>query len=112
MPLMIDAVNRGIIGYGKAAAMLSEKPAEVFMLKEKGHLKPGYDADFVLIDMNGEFVFDMKKSYSKAGETMHIFDGMKLSGKIQSTWVRGTKVHEKGATVAPSGHGKFVRPRS
>lgn len=112
MPLMIDAINRGVIGYGKAAAMLSEKPAEVFMLKEKGHLKPGYDADFVLIDMNSEFVFDKKNSYSKAGETMHIFDGMKLSGKIQSTWVRGTKVHENGTTVAPSGHGKFVRPQS
>jgi dihydroorotase-like cyclic amidohydrolase len=80
------------------------------MLKEKGHLQPGYDADFVLIDMNGEFVFDMKKSYSKAGETMHIFDGMKLSGKMLSTWVRGTKVHENGRTVAQSGHGRFLKP--
>ena len=111
MPLMIDAINRGIISYGRAATMLSEKPAEVFMLKEKGHLRPGYDADFVLIDMNGEFVFDKRNSYSKAGETMHIFDGMKLSGKIQSTWVRGTKVHEQGKTVGQSGHGKFVRPQ-
>jgi len=110
MPLMIDAINRGLIGFGKAAAMLSEKPAEVFMLKEKGYLQPGYDADFVLIDMNGEFVFEMKNSYSKAGETMHVFDGKKLLGCIRSTWVRGTKVHENGKTVAQAGHGRFVRP--
>jgi allantoinase len=112
MPLMIDAINRGVIGYARAAAMLSEKPAEVFRLKEKGHLKPGYDADFVLLDMRGEFVFDKQKSYSKAGETMHIFDGMKLSGKILSTWVRGTKVQENGRTVAQSGHGRFLKPSS
>ena len=91
---------------------LSEKPAEVFMLKEKGHLQPGFDADFVLIDMKSEFIFDKKKSYSKAGETMHAFDGMKLSGRILSTWVRGIKVHENGITVAQSGHGRFLKPSS
>ncbi len=110
LPVMIDAINRDVISYGKAAVMLSEKPADVFKLGEKGHLKPGFDADFVLVNMEGEFVFDMKKSYSKAGETMHVFDGKKLSGKIQSTWVRGTKVHEDGKTVAEAGYGRFVRP--
>jgi allantoinase len=110
LPVMIDAINRDVINYGKAVVMLSEKPADVFKLGEKGHLKPGFDADFVLVNMKGEFVFDMKKSYSKAGETMHVFDGKKLSGKIQSTWVRGTKVHEDGKTVAEAGYGRFVRP--
>ena len=110
LPVMLDAINRDVISYSKAAAMLSEKPADVFGLGDKGHLKPGFDADFVLVNMQGEFVFDMKKSYSKAGETMHVFDGKKLSGKIQSTWVRGTKVHEDGKTVAEAGYGRFVRP--
>jgi allantoinase len=112
LPVMIDAINRDVINYGKAVVMLSEKPADVFKLGEKGHLKPGFDADFVLVNMKGEFVFDMKKSYSKAGETMHVFDGKKLSGKIQSTWVRGTKVHEDGKTLAEAGYGRFVRPQS
>lgn len=70
LPVMIDAINRDVISYSKAVAMLSEKPADVFGLRDKGHLKPGFDADFVLVNMQGEFVFDMKKSYSKAGETM------------------------------------------
>lgn len=110
LPLMIDAINRGVISYSKAATMLNEKPADTFKLSQKGHLKPGYDADFVLVNMADEFIFDMKKSYSKAGQTMHIFDGQKLLGKIQSTWVRGTKVHEDGKTTAKAGHGQFVRP--
>ncbi len=110
LPVMIDAINRDVISASKAATMLSEKPADVFKLGEKGHLKPGFDADFVLVNMQGEFVFDMKKSYSKAGETMHVFDGKKLSGKIWSTWVRGTKVHEDGKTVTEAGYGRFVRP--
>ena len=91
--------------------MLSEKPAEVFQLKQKGHLKPGYDADFVLVDMNGSFVFDKSKSHSKAGETMLAFDGMKLSGRLISPWVRGTKVQENGQTTAAAGHGRLVTPQ-
>jgi dihydropyrimidinase/allantoinase len=111
LPLLIDAVNRGLIGAEKVASMLSEKPAEVFKLAQKGHLQPGYDADFVLVDMSGTFVFDKSKSYSKAGETMKAFDGMKLSGRIKSTWVRGTRVHEDGRTAANPGHGRLVTPR-
>jgi len=110
LPLLIDGINRGVIGAEKVAAMLSEKPSEVFLLGRKGYLKPGYDADFVLVDMNGTFVFDKSKSHSKAGETMHAFDGMELAGKIKSTWVRGTKVQEDGQTTAAAGYGRLVKP--
>lgn len=112
MPLMVDAVNKGLFSPSKMVRLLSEKPAEVFQLDhQKGYLKPGYDADFVLVDMEADFVFDKNKSYSKAGENMHVFDGMKLSGKIKSTWVRGTNVHEEGQTTAPAGFGRFVKPQ-
>ena len=111
LPLLIDAINRGVIEPGKVATMLCEKPAEVFQLNSKGHLTPGFDADFVLVDMGGSFVFDKSKSHSKAGETMKAFDGMKLSGKIRSTWVRGTKVQEDGQTTAEAGYGRLVTPR-
>ena len=111
LPLMIDAINKNLITAEKTAVMLSEKPSEVFQLKEKGHLQPGYDADFVLVDMRDTFVFDKRKSHSKAGENMHVFDGMELSGKIKSTWVRGTKVQEEGRTSARAGFGRFVRPQ-
>lgn len=111
LPLLLDAVNRGLLTASKAAELLSETPADVFRLGRKGRLKPGCDADFVLVDMDKEFIFDKSKSHSKAGEVMHVFDGMRLSGKILSTWVRGTKVHEDGRTVAAPGHGQFVRPQ-
>jgi dihydropyrimidinase/allantoinase len=111
LPLLVDAINRGIIGVEKVAAMLSEKPSEVFQLKKKGYLNPGFDADFVLVDMGGTFVFDKSKSHSKAGETMQAFDGMELSGKIKSTWVRGTKVQEDGQTTAEAGYGRLVTPQ-
>lgn len=110
LPLVVDAINRGVMSYEMAATMLSETPAEVFKLKEKGQLKLGFDADFVLVDMNGEFVFDKSKSHSKAADLMQVFDGMKLKGKLASTWVRGTKVHEDGTTMAEAGYGQFVRP--
>lgn len=111
LPLMLDAINKEQISASKTVEMLSEKPATIFGLGNKGYLKPGYDADFVLVNMDEEFVFDKNKSHSKAGEVMHVFDGMKLSGRIKSTWVRGTKVQEEGQTLAAAGYGQFVRPQ-
>ena len=111
LPLLLDGINRAVITPEKTVRMLSEKPAEVFQLSSKGHLKPGFDADFVLVDMGSSFVFDKSKSHSKAGETMKAFDGMELSGRIRSTWVRGTKVQEDGQTTADAGYGRLVTPQ-
>lgn len=111
LPLMLDAINNGKLTAPQAARLLSERPAEVYDLNTKGRLMPGYDADFVLVNMDEQFIFDKSKSHSKAGEVMRVFDGMKLDGRIKSTWVRGTKVQEEGQTVAPAGYGQFVRPQ-
>ncbi len=110
LPLMLDAINKGWISASKAAVMLSERPAEVFKLGRKGQLRTGFDADFVLVDMDATFVFDKSRSHTKAAELMHVFHGMELSGRIKSTWVRGTKVQEEGQTLGAAGHGQFVKP--
>lgn len=110
LPLLVDAVNRGLLTPARVAQLVSEAPADIYGLDRKGRLKPGCDADFVLVDMDAEYAFDKSRSHSKAGELMHVFDGMKLKGRIRSTWVRGTKVQEEGQTVAPAGYGQFVRP--
>lgn len=52
LPLMLDAVNKGRISLTKVVRMMSENPARIFRIKNKGKIKVGYDADLVIVDMD------------------------------------------------------------
>ncbi len=110
LPSFLDAINRQMLSFGDAARLLAEAPAKMANLTQKGSLAPGYDADFVIVDMNKQFVFDKDKSHSKAGEIMLPHHGRKFQGAILSTWLRGIKVQENGVTTAQPGTGQFVLP--
>ncbi len=51
LPLMLMLAKRGIIEIWRAVKMLSENPARVLKIN-KGLIAPGYDADFIITDMN------------------------------------------------------------
>jgi len=62
------------------------------MLKQKGTLKVGADADIAIIDLNKEWVVDVKKLKSKSRNTP--FDGWKMKGRVVKTIVSGKVVYE------------------
>ena len=41
---------------------------------------------------------------------MAIYDGVRMRGRVVSTFVRGVRVFHEGAITGPAGHGRFVRP--
>jgi allantoinase len=110
LPLMLDAVNEGRLSLPAVARLMSERAAELFGLSAKGSLKPGADADLVLVDMNAEWTFDSDRSFSKAGGNMRAYDGRRLKGRVVSTFVRGELVFHEGEIAASPGHGRFLRP--
>ena len=69
--------------------LMSTGPAAVLGLETKGQLAPGYDADFVLVDLDTPYVVDENKMHSKSNNTP--FHGAPLYGKICLT-VKGGKV--------------------
>src|SRR6185503_2959095 len=47
----LDLVARKVVGYPQAAALLAERPAQLFGLADrKGRIAVGADADLVLVD--------------------------------------------------------------
>ncbi len=52
LPLLLDSVNNGVLSLTQVVRLCSSNPAEIFGLKNKGKIKPGYDGDLVVIDMN------------------------------------------------------------
>ena len=77
------------------------RPGEVFPQRErlwqygkvsrfaKGQLEPGYDADFVLVDLDTPYTVDKDKLHSKSHNTP--FDGVELYGKVCAT-IKGGKI--------------------
>jgi allantoinase len=74
---------------------LASRPARLAGLEgRKGAIAPGCDADFVLFDPDAEFVVvaDMLQHRHKA--TPYV--GHKLHGVVESTWLRGRKIFDRG----------------
>ena len=62
--------------------LMSTRPAEILGLA-KGQLEPGFDADFVLVDLDTPYTVEKEKLHSKSHNTP--FDGAQLYGKVFAT---------------------------
>ena len=62
--------------------LMSTRPAEILGLA-KGQLEPGFDADFVLVDLDTPYTVEKEKLHSKSHNTP--FDGVQLYGKVFAT---------------------------
>jgi allantoinase len=89
------------------ARMIAENPARHFGLHPmKGVLAPGADADVAVLRL-GECTFEAERMAS--GTKWSPYAGMKMAGEVHATYLRGRKVYQNGALVAPPGTGRFLR---
>ncbi|MFQ5409850.1 MAG: amidohydrolase family protein, partial [Anaerolineales bacterium] len=102
-------VRTGKLSLNRWVDVCSTRPAQVFGMRNKGRLLPGYDADIVL--------FDPEKEVTFSTETLHspidfcTYDGLRVRGFPVTTISRGDVIVENGAFVGAPGRGRFV-PRS
>jgi len=81
-------------------------PARRFGLGAKGDIAPGYDADLALLDADESFTVRAAESPSAQGYTP--FEGLRLTGRVQTTFVRGRLVYDRGKVLGPAG-GRYVK---
>jgi len=104
--LMLDAVNKNLLDIKKLVKIMSENPAKIFGIKNKGKIKSGYDADFVVVDLKSKTTIKNKNIFSKCGWSP--FDGFELKGKIIKTFVNGNLVFNDGKLVDKNSRGTEV----
>jgi dihydroorotase (multifunctional complex type) len=107
LPLLLTEVRRGRISIGDVIRLMSENPAEIFKLKNKGRLKEGKDADLTVVDLNRKYKVDASKFHSKAKWSP--FEGREVEGKPVKTIVAGQLVMDDGEIVAKAGSGRIIR---
>ncbi len=105
--LYSEGVAKGRITLGRFVEVLSRAVARTFALPPtKGELRPGADADLVLLDPKKHWVVGDDLMLSNARWTP--FAGMTLQGQVVATLVRGRVAYRDGQVLAKPGDGRFV----
>lgn len=107
LPLMLTMVRRKCLPLEDLVGLLSEKPAEIFHLKDRGRLAQGKKADLVAVDFNQKFKIDASKFHSKAKYSP--YNGWEVQGRPVKTFVNGLLVMDEQEIVAKAGSGGIIR---
>ena len=106
LPTFFDeAVNRRDFSPSFVVRVMCGNPAWTFGLSGKGTLEPGTDADLVLFDPEETYTIDAAENASIADYSLH--EGREVTGRVETTLVRGEVVAEEGEIVGEPGYGEF-----
>ena len=94
--LTYELVKKKKITLSRLVELLSKRPAEILgVAAEVGSLRVGAWADFSLVKLNEDIVYDSRRVHSAAQNSP--FLGYKLSGVVKKTFVNGTLVFSERA---------------
>lgn len=111
--MIMEGVHKRGLSWNRLASLTSGNAARMFgIYPQKGSLMPGADADLQIIDPDQEWVYDGLKSFSKTKSSKGVYQGMKFTGKVVSTLVRGELVYDGQNILVPDGYGKLVRRKN
>lgn len=100
-----EAVNKRGFSYPFLVRTMCTNPARTFGFPQKGTLEPGTDADIVLFDPNASDTISAADNASVADYS--IYEGRDVTGRVETTLVRGEVVADDGE-VTKSSHGNFI----
>jgi len=86
LALSFTLVRDEIVSIGRLFELLSANPAKILGV-EAGQLRPGYAADFILIDADSPWQVDTRKMAAAAGNTP--FDGLPVQGRVTAIYKGG-----------------------
>jgi len=91
----------------RITALVAAEPARRFRIAGKGSLKPGFDADIVLVDLDARFTLTADDLHQR--HKMSPYLGSSFRGAVRRTIRRGETIFMDGQVTASTG-GKLVRP--
>lgn len=94
LPAMLELHKRGRITLEKIVEKMCHHPALCFQIKNRGFIRPGYQADLVLFDLNQNTLVTKDNILYHCGWSP--FEGETFHAKVTHTLVNGKVVYHKG----------------
>lgn len=89
-----ELVHEGVLSMEQLVQKMCHAPAELFRIKNRGYIRPGYQADLVLLNPNREWTVTPDCIESKCRWSP--MEGHTFHGKVEKTFVNGTLVYADG----------------
>jgi dihydropyrimidinase len=103
-----EGVHKGRITAEKWVETCCTNPARIFGLyPRKGGIVPGGDADLVIFDPRAEWTISSARHFSRCDHSP--FEGWNVTGRVETTLVRGRVAFEKGQFTGRRGDGQYLR---
>ncbi len=108
-PLMFsEGVMKGRITPVQFAKICSTNPAKLFgMYPQKGVIKPGSDADIVIVDPGKQYTITHDRLHENVDYTP--YEGMQMQGSIDCVISRGDVVAWHNEFAGQKGRGQFIK---
>jgi dihydropyrimidinase len=107
VPVFFDeAVDRRGYSPSFVVEKMSTAIADTYGMPDKGTLDPGTHADIVVFDPDAPYTVSAEENFSKAD--FSVYEGREVTGRVETTFVRGEKVYDDGEIHVPAGYGDFV----
>jgi len=103
--ILSEGVNAGRISLGRAVLLLSENPAQLFGLPNKGRIAVGADADLVIVDL--DTVKTVTPALQASVAPFSIYDGWELKGWPTTTIRAGEVIVQDDTLLNQPGQGKY-----
>lgn len=100
---LLDLVKQGKMTLEQLVQKTAHNTATCFQIEQRGFIREGYWADFVLVDLNKPYTVSNQNILSKCGWSP--FDNYTFSSTIEHTIVSGNLAYSKGQIIeVGSGH--------
>lgn len=91
---MFQMASQGIFTPEEVVDVMCHRPAELFGIKERGFIRPGYYADLVLVDPSAKWTVSADNIFYKCGWSP--FEGIQFNHQVKRTFVNGAEVYNEG----------------
>ncbi len=94
LPAMLGLVSEGVLTIERMVELMAHNPAIIFDVRNRGFLRPGYQADITVVRPNSPWTLNASDIRSKCGWSP--FEGHEFNWRVEKTLCNGHIVFDEG----------------
>lgn len=94
LPVMLGLASEGVLSMERVVELMCHQPAQLFQIRERGFLRPGYKADIAIVRPTEPYVVSKDMVQSRCGWTP--LEGDTLCWRVSHTLCNGRFVVDEG----------------